>query len=277
MCGFFGKAAEAAAAIIKAFEDPNSLPGPLATLFIKRQDNIPCRKWSWRNQLLVALAGHTDARGFRQWQEMNRFVKKGERAFQILAPILKTVRDGGTGEERQVVVGFKGVPVFGYSQTNGPPLPAGDPEAERWVESLPLVEVARSWGLSVEVFEGDASGALGLYRRRGNKGIALGVKNLRTWAHEMIHAADDRLGHLTEFGQHWRSETVADLGGAVLLRILGHDEESDLGGVWTYIRAYSGRAKVEPVEACGRVLDRTCQAVALVLTTAEELKPVPTA
>jgi hypothetical protein len=93
----------------------------------------------------------------------------------------------------------------------------------------------------------------------------------------MIHAADDRLGHLTEYGQHWRSETVADLGGAVLLRILGHDEESDLGSVWKYIRAYCDRAGVEPIEACGRVLDRVCQAVCMILATAEELKPVPAA
>lgn len=142
MSSFIGKAAEAAAAIIKAFENPNSLPGPLATIFIRRQDNIPCRKWSWRNQLLVALAGHTDARGFRQWQEVGRWVTKGEKSFQILAPVLKTVRDDGTGEERQVVVGFRGVPVFGLGQTDGKPLPAGDPDAERWIESLPLVEVA---------------------------------------------------------------------------------------------------------------------------------------
>src|SRR5439155_14058117 len=104
MSGFFGKAAEAAAAIIRAFENPNGLPGPLATMFIRRRDTVPCRKWSWRNQLLVALAGHTDARGFRQWQEVGRWVSKGERSFQILAPILRTVRDEQTAEERQVVV-----------------------------------------------------------------------------------------------------------------------------------------------------------------------------
>ncbi|HEX4608270.1 MAG TPA: hypothetical protein VH092_08700 [Urbifossiella sp.] len=182
------------------------------------------------------------------------------------------MRDDEKCQERQAVIGFKGIPVFGYSQTDGQPLPAGDPETERWIESLPLIDVARSWRLSVEVFEAGPGGALGLYRRRENKGIALGVKNLRTWAHEFVHAADDRLGNLKEYGQHWRSETVADLGGAVLLHILGHDEESDLGGVWKYIRAYSERAKVEPVEACGRVLDRTCQAVALILTTAEQLR-----
>ena len=59
----------------------------------------------------------------------------------------------------------------------------------------------------------------GKYVRK--KAIAVGVKNLATWAHELIHAADDRLGNLTERGQHWRSETVAELGGAILLEALG--------------------------------------------------------
>ena len=49
-------------------------------------------------------------------------------------------------------------------------------------------------------------------KRRRGASIALGVENLSTWAHEFIHAADDRLGHLTENGQHWRAEAVAELG-----------------------------------------------------------------
>ena len=30
------------------------------------------RRWSWRNQLLTALSGYHDARGYRQWQEVGR-------------------------------------------------------------------------------------------------------------------------------------------------------------------------------------------------------------
>ena len=138
------------------------------------------------------------------------------------------------------------------------------------IESLPLMEVARQWGLSVETFEGEGSGRLGCYRP--GKGIALGVKNLSTWAHEMVHAADDRSGGLTEWGQHWRSETVAELGGAVLLHVLGFRHEADLGGCWAYIRHYAKQQKVDVLEVCGRVLDRTCRAVALLLDTAAEIK-----
>src|SRR5207249_2400384 len=130
-----------------------------------------------------------------------------------------------TGEEKAVVVGFKGIPVFGLEQTEGDPLPAGDSDADGWIECLPLIDVARRWGLSVDTFNGERAAHLGFYLR--GKEIALGVRNVSTWAHELVHAADDRNGTLREFGQHWRSETVAELGGAVLLELLGMGQEAD--------------------------------------------------
>ncbi|AWM39821.1 hypothetical protein GobsT_18110 [Gemmata obscuriglobus] len=266
---YFGSAEEAAAGIVKAFENPTALPAPLATLFVRTGDDIPCRKWSWRNQLLVALAGHTDARGFRQWQGVGRFVKKGEKSLTILAPIIKNVKDEETGQDKEILIGFRGIPVFGIGQTDGAPLPPADPEAERWVESLPLVEVARKWGLRVEVFEGEGSGRHGFYRRK--QLIGLGVKNLSTWAHELVHAADDRAGNLKEKGQHWRSETVAQLGAAVLLRLLGSEEDADLGGSWRYIAGYALSERLDVVSACCAVLERVCEAVRLILDTAEEI------
>ena len=87
----------------------------------------------------------------------------------------------------------------------------------------------------------------------------------------MIHAADDRLGTLTERGQHWRSEVVAELGGAILLECLGHESDADRGGCWHYVSRYARDAEIEPVSACQRVLKRTCDAVALILETAEQL------
>ena len=57
-----------------------------------------------------------------------------------------------------------------------------------------------------------------------------GVQNLSTWAHELIHAADDRLGKLGKCKVN--NEVVAELGGAVLLQCLGKPVEADLGGAW---------------------------------------------
>ncbi len=231
--GFYGYAEAAANRIVQAFEDTNSLPKPLAQIFIRRKDSPHCRKWSWGNQLLVILSGYTNARGFRQWQEVGRNVKKGEKAFHILGPVTKKWRKEDTAEDKVIVVGFKGVPVFGLQQTEGRPLPS-DPDIENWIESLPLLAVAKQWGLEVGTFDGAGMGFLGRYLH--TRAIELGVKNLSTWTHELVHAADDRNGSLKERGQHWRSETVAELGGAVLLEILGMERDADLGGCWGYIQ-----------------------------------------
>lgn len=267
------KAADAANRILEAFQ-AGGLPKALAPIFVNRADDVPCRQWSWNNQLLTALSGTSDARGFRQWQAVGRCVKKGEKAFPILVP-LKGKRKGvdpETGDEREVhfVYGFSSAPVFGVEQTDGDPLPPPDPAVMAWLDSLPLREVADSWGLSIDAYNGRGGGAAGKYRR--GQSIALGVENLSTWTHELLHAADDQLGNLLEVGQHWRSETVAELGGAILLEMLGHEAASDRGRCWNYVKHYAETVKLEPVTACQRVLKRTCDAVALVLDTAETLR-----
>ena len=270
---FYGKAESAANTILNAFKNPNSLPAALAPIFINRHDDVPCRQWSWSNQMITAIHGHSDARGFRQWQKVGRHVNKGQKSFTILSPVTKKIVDKITQEERFAVVGFKGTAVFGLRQTDGDELPPPDPEVAQWIESLPLLAVAKDWGISVESYNGQRGRALGRFSTAGN--IALGVENLSTWCHEMIHAADSRLGNLTERGQHWRSETVAELGGAVLLSVLGRDVDADLGGCWDYVTAYARDAAIEPIAACQRVLKRMCDAVALILDTAATLAEEP--
>jgi len=59
------------------------------------------------------------------------------------------------------------------------------------------------------------------------------------------------------------------LGGAILLEILGHETESDRGGCWDYVQRYAEKAKLDPIQACQKLLKRTCDCVALILDTAE--------
>jgi len=270
---YYGQAEQAASRILAAFQSGN-LPQALAPIFIRRRDNLPCRSWSWSNQLLVALCGFSDARGYRQWEAVGRHVTKGQRGFPILVPLLKKTerKNGETGdkEERSFLCGFRHSIVFGLGQTEGATLPPADPAIATWLDSLPLVDVARSWGLSVEAYSGRAGAPQGKYCL--GHSIALGVENLSTWAHELLHAADDRLGKLVERGQHWRSETVAELGGAILLEMLGQPESADRGGCWSYLSAYARDSGLEPITACQRVLKRTCDAVALILDSAEALR-----
>jgi hypothetical protein len=273
---FYGQSEAAAKRILDAFQNPNELPAKLAPLFIrKNDDSVPCHRWSWSNQLITALAGHSDARGFRQWQDVGRYVKKGEKSFPILVPLKKKIErdnDAGGKDELYLTYGFKTAAVFGLSQTDGEPLADPNPELTTWIASLPLVEVARQWGISVATYNGDASGAAGKYSPAGF--IALGVRNLATWCHELVHAADDRKTGGLKPGQQIDQEIVAEFGGALLLTILGQTVEADLGGCWDYIRQYAESAKVEPVAACMKFLNRTCDAVALILDTAGELATV---
>ncbi len=275
---FYGKAESVATRIVEQFK-AGDIPKALAPVFVRRKDNIPCRSWSWSNQLLTALTGHDDARTYRDWQSVGRQVRKGEKGFYILEPCKRKIQDTdpdtGQDRERMAVYGFKAGARFGLEQTDITDTDqwaqhsGHDHAADRFLDALPFAAVARHWGLSVRSFNGRAGSALGQYRR--GQSIAIGVENLSTWAHELIHAADDRLGALQERGQHWRSETVAELGGAVLLCCVGQGHDADLGGCWQYIEHYAKANSRDATSAAMSILNRLCKAVALILETADEL------
>ena len=263
---YYRKAQAAAETVVNAFET-GRIPSALAQVFITREDDSPCRQWSWRNQLLVALAGHTDARGFRQWKAVGRSVKKSKHArCHILIPVMlkREETDAETGEtvEEARVIGFTSSPVFGLEQTEGDPLPTGDPALDAWLDALPLRALAESWGLAIQTYNGEKSSALGWYAPSSS--IALGVQNLSTWAHELCHAADDRLGELRGSNKPDR-EVVAELAGATLLECLGHHVESDTGGAWEYVLRQCEGKREKALSACNRLLERVCNAVSLIL------------
>lgn len=266
---------EVAERIVDAFRHPESLPKALAPIFIHRNDDVPCRRWSWHNQLLVALCGSVDARGMRQWNKVGRSVKKGSAAIWILAPCIKTIREQqADGEEscRQILYGFRSVPVFAVEDTEGNALPQGDDRYDTWTNELPLIEVAKAWDINVGTYSHEGAAPLGYYRYsgNGNQAVMLGVENLSTWCHELVHAADHRLTNLN--GDKWRKEIVAELGSAILLTCQGLDYDADLGGAYEYIQRYALEVKVSPVKVCIEVLDSTCRCVQLILDTAGQLK-----
>ena len=279
-----GKAEAVAQEIIDLFEQ-GTLPEPLANLYIRLGDERHAAKWSLLNQLLVAKRHYRDARTFNQWKEAGRSVRKGERAFAIWAPITKRLRDPEAAKADTddgtiapdvdndgritVCVGYRTIPVFGYEQTEGEAIPAFHRE-ERFLEELPLLEVARAWGLDVTLYQGLPGAPLGGYQP--GKAIRLGVKNWSTWTHELLHAADHRCVVQHQPGQRLDKEVVAELGGATLLRCLGYEHEADLGGCFRYIRSYAEAEKIPVIQACTTYLGRIAAAVELVLKTAAELR-----
>jgi hypothetical protein len=78
-------------------------------------------RYSLGNLLLISrqCPDATRVAGFNAWKKLGRSVRKGERALWILAPCRYRTTDRDSGEERWVVRGFKAVPVFDVSQTEG--------------------------------------------------------------------------------------------------------------------------------------------------------------
>lgn len=262
------KAELAAARILELFQTPEKLPAALANVYLcPLPPNAPSNKWSFANRVLMFLADTIDARGFKQWKDAGRPVKKGAKAFTILAPCTKKITDRDTGEERTVVIGFRGIPVFRMEDTEGP-LPES-PDVRDYLDSLPLMEVAREWGITVEAIPGGEETAGGYFVPK-EQHIALANANISVWIHELMHAADHRAGNLKEKGQHWRSETVAEFGSAVLLTMLGMDHAADLGGAYKYIKHYATDAGLTPAAAAMKCLDRIDKAIQLILATANK-------
>jgi hypothetical protein len=122
----------------------------------------------------------------------------------------------------------------------------------------------------VATYPGDGAHRLGYYRP--GKAIALGVENAATFAHEILHAADDRLGSLDRRpGQQLDNEVVAELGAAILLEALGETNSSDPGGAYRYIKSYCEKHQAPLVSTCHALLERTCAAVAYLLDEADRL------
>ena len=262
--------------IVEAFKAGN-LPDALSDIYLNVNRNQPSGTWSIRNQLIQMLMGATDGRTYNQWREVGRCVRKGGKSFSILAPVIVNdkERKGKDGKPLKRLIGFRGVCEFDIGQTDVVDADlweankGTDAKIDDFMENLPLREVAESWGLDVSAVSAKASNAKGWYMR--GQAIGIGVANLATWAHELVHAADDKKGNLTEHGQHWRSECVAELGGATLLMALGYETEADLGGAYQYVERYAKDAKLEPVDACVKVLTRTIAAVSLILEEAAKL------
>jgi hypothetical protein len=98
------KVKEVLLAILDRFNS-RDIPNAVAYSMFPIAD-IPSSQWSILNRTLMFLAETQDARGFRQWNEVNRYVKKGSKAFYILVPYIRKADDKDTGEGRDVLIGF---------------------------------------------------------------------------------------------------------------------------------------------------------------------------
>ncbi|WP_066638428.1 ArdC family protein [Desulfolucanica intricata] len=210
-----------------------NLPPAIARTVIaaKKGYNIPSVNWSLGNQILMLAAGTTDARGYAQWKKVGRYVKKGSKAIYILGPCTKKITDEESGEEKVIITGFKGIPVYRYEDTEGEDIPTVDYAPP---ELPPLVEVAKKYGVKVQY--GPSTGRFyGCYRPSDNS-ILLCTHDVDTFFHELAHAIHGTIRPL-KGGQHQDQEVVAETVATVLCILYGYDGYVYQG--FDYIKHYA--------------------------------------
>jgi len=234
----------------------------IATLKLTTENNIPASRWSICNQILAYIqTGEIDCRGFCQWQQVNRHVTRGAHAAYILAPIKITEKENGI--ENIKLVGFKSVPVFPASMTEGEPI--SEPVSLAPATLPPLYEVAQAWGVRVDYvpFDGSAYGSF----QNMTKTIRLATLEEKVFFHELAHCAHSQLETLRG-GQDPRQETIAEFTACVLMQIYGLRDSS--GYTWQYIASYNPenpiKAIMEALDTIGKVLDK-------ILETANQFQP----
>lgn len=222
-------------------------PAQLATTIIRRNeaDVIPSDSWSIGNRILLMTAQNTgDARGYNQWQEVGRQVKKGSKAIYILAPLTKKVTetDAETGEEttKVIVYGFRPLPVFRYEDTEGEPLPDYGYTPKTYP---PFFDVAEKLGVSVE-YRPMRGNFLGRYST-GTTSIQLCLQDAHVYYHELAHAIHNTFVDLKTYDTD-KAEIVAEFTACVLCEltnITGYETQG-----YEYIKRYcGGEEKLEGV------------------------------
>jgi antirestriction protein ArdC len=220
-------------------------------------------RYSYSNVLLIAAqrSAATRVAGFNSWRKLNRFVRKGERAIWILAPMVYKDVDARTGENDRVIRGFKFVPVFDVSQTEGAELPSicdrlegGDREG-LYDE---LLIVARSIGFTVEDHDfagstnGDCSHADHRIRVKTSNSAAQRVKTI---AHEIAHAVLHQ-----EFLDRAVAELEAESVAYIVCQVHGFDTS---GYSFGYVATWAGggdqaiagiKASCERIQKCASTI-----------------------
>jgi hypothetical protein len=220
--------------------------------------NLPSSHWSILNRTIMFFSGTQDARGYRQWQSSNRYVKKGSKSFTILVPYFKKFEDD-SGEEKEALSGFGCCPVFRVEDTDGEPLSY----QQIAMPELQLIERAEQWGISVKAIPGNYS--YRGYYSSNRKEIALATDEECVFFHELAHCAHEKVKGALKSGQDSLQEIVAELSAQALCNIVGKSGEKYMGNSYRYIEAYADKLNLSPYSACIKVLNETEDVLNLIL------------
>ncbi len=226
-------------------------------------------RYSFGNQLLIALQrpDATYVAGFRAFLELNRCVRKGERAIRILAPMSVRTGDPATGdaagdadagEQRRML--FRAVSVFDVSQTDAlpdrEPVPLEPPshpiDGDSHAHLLgPLADLAMDLGFSVQYrpLEGSAEGWCDM----GNRMIVVNNEppanaRVRVLVHEIAHALG--VGY-RDYGRR-RAEVLVDTVTYIVCGSVGLDTS---GSSVPYVAGWGESGELEAIRSYAETID----------------------
>jgi hypothetical protein len=232
-------------------------------------------RYSFGNQLLIAMQRPeaTYVAGFRAFLELNRCVRKDERAIRILAPM--SVRrnesspaeaecNGDAEQPRRTV--FRAVPVFDVSQTD--PLPGKEPvplespcapvEGDTHAHLLaPLSRLAAELGFAIEVrsLEGPADGWCDSSKREIVVNAALSANaQVRVLVHEIAHALG--VGY-AEYGRR-RAEVLVDTVTFVVCGSVGLDTS---GSTVPYVAGWGEDGELDAIRGYAETIDKLARRI----------------
>jgi hypothetical protein len=228
--------------------------------WIKVRASNGLARYSLNNQWLIAIEAHARGitpayiAGFRAFLDLNRCVRKGEKAIRILAPVTVKQRDTDGENTGETKTFFRTVPVFDVSMTDPlpgkEPVPLSPPSQPITGDSHshlipPLIAHAGQLGYSVEIRDLPENGPGGWCDPKGKQiVVARGPANrqLRTIVHELAHAhglgydlGRERCEVLVDCVTYIVCSSVAlDVGGESIPYIAGWGEHGELDAIREY-------------------------------------------
>jgi hypothetical protein len=232
----------------------------IAYAVFKTQRGYPSDSWSFLNRLIMVCSGTEDARGFRQWNQAGRRLKKGTKAIYITIPGLVKTGTKSTNEEGEEEDATRRVympkPVYRFEDTTGTPR-----EEDGFKLEIPvnLAQVAQGLGLEIKTkrYRGEEFG----YICHSQKEIALMSPELDVFLHELAHGVDAKINGKLKGGQQPDQEIVAELSAEVVAYLTGHKLN---GRSSDYITGYSGGSW----KTVFALLDRVNKVVSYIVETA---------
>jgi antirestriction protein ArdC len=203
-------------------------------------------RYSLHNVMLIASqkpnASHVA--GFRTWNQLGRYVKKGEKGIVILAPMLRRKEEKNEEpiESTPSVAGFRAAYVFDVTQTDGKELPAmGTVQGDPRDSTARLQAFAEAQGISLE-YSDQIAPARGV--SCGGKVVLLSgqtpAEEFSTLTHELAHELLHRGERRSATSKRIR-ETEAEATAFVVTSAIGLDTGSASSD---YIQIWNGNAAV---------------------------------